>query len=519
MKTTSVIQLFSLLYGGTPGMSISVSNERGQNLYSDNRRQINLETVSRQSGSKALHSIPTLAFGIDLVAIAITILLALIGRDHMGLFAHDASDVAVQVNLAAPIMAVGWLGALAIFGAYESRFFGAGTDEYRRATSGTLVALGLTGVGCYLMQFHLSRGFFVLTALIGVLLVIAGRWLLRNAIKSARRNGSLLRRVLIVGSSSHVDDVARVLKREDWLGYDVVGALVPDATPTTPTGVPVLGDAAQVVTTANEVAADVVFFAGGAVSSATHMRQVAWDLEHSDTQIVVAPSLTDVSRERIHVRPVGGLPLIHLEKPKSAAAMRRAKRTFDIVGSSVLLLLSAPVFLFAAAQIRFNDRGPVFFKQERIGQGAKPFRCWKFRTMVINADDLLAELHREQGTDNGVFSKVKADPRVTKPGRWLRRLSLDELPQVINVLRGDMSLVGPRPQVAREVALYDSAMSRRLHVRPGMTGLWQVSGRSDLSLEEAIRLDLYYVDNWSMLRDLSILARTWGAVLGCRGAY
>ncbi len=161
----------------------------------------------------------------------------------------------------------------------------------------------------------------------------------------------------------------------------------------------------------------------------------------------------------------------------------------------------------------------MFFKQVRIGQDAKPFRCWKFRTMVTDAEARLTAIHDAQGSEKGVFVKIKDDPRVTRPGRWLRRLSLDELPQLVNVLRGDMSLVGPRPQVAHEVALYDSAMARRLHVRPGMTGLWQVSGRSDLTLAEAIRLDLYYVDNWSMTQDLSILARTFGAVVASRGAY
>ena len=163
--------------------------------------------------------------------------------------------------------------------------------------------------------------------------------------------------------------------------------------------------------------------------------------------------------------------------------------------------------------------GSDLFRQQRIGRGGVTFGCWKFRTMVIDAESQLAQLHEELGVEAGVFAKIKGDPRITPPGRWLRRLSLDELPQLVNVLRGDMSLVGPRPQVADEVALYDHAMARRLHVRPGMTGLWQVSGRSDLSLEEAIRLDLYYVDNWSMIQDLNILFRTIRAVFGSSGAY
>jgi exopolysaccharide biosynthesis polyprenyl glycosylphosphotransferase len=235
--------------------------------------------------------------------------------------------------------------------------------------------------------------------------------------------------------------------------------------------------------------------------------------------VIIAPGLTDVSRERVEVRPVGGLPLLHLEKPRTAAAVRRAKRTFDFVGSLLLILLLSPLLLVAAAQVWLHDRGPILFRHQRIGRGGETFDCLKFRTMVIDAEARMAEVLKERGADQCVFVKIKDDPRITPPGRWLRRFSLDELPQLFNVLRGDMSLVGPRPQVEDEVALYDDTMARRLHVRPGMTGLWQVSGRSDLSLEEAIRLDLYYVDNWSMVQDLTILARTFRAVVGSHGAY
>ena len=448
-----------------------------------------------------------------------TVVLAGVGRDHLAFLPTSSADFAPRVAMAAPAIAIAWVLVIAAFGGYGHRIFGAGTDEYRSVLSATFFTCALTGIGCYVMQFPLSRGFFVLVFLVGMPLLVSGRVGLRRSVRSARRNGALQQRVLIVGSSAHVDDVAAVLERESWLGYQVIGALTPAPAWCTPAGVRVLGEPRAVADQARAADADIVFFAGGAVESASQLRQIAWDLEHSSTQVVIAPSLTDVSRERIQVRPVGGLPLIHLEKPRSAHAMRQAKRTFDIVGSLMLLLVSSPVFAYAALQIWLHDRGPVFFKQVRIGQEAKPFRCLKFRTMVTDAEARLAAIHDEQGSEIGVFVKIKDDPRVTRPGRWLRRLSLDELPQLVNVLRGDMSLVGPRPQVAHEVARYDSAMARRLHVRPGMTGLWQVSGRSDLTLAEAIRLDLYYVDNWSMTQDLSILARTFGAVVASRGAY
>ena len=215
---------------------------------------------------------------------------------------------------------------------------------------------------------------------------------------------------------------------------------------------------------------------------------------------------------------MGGLPLIHIEPPTWSDASRWGKRTFDLVGSSLLILAFAPLLAFTALQVKAHDRGPVFFRQIRTGKDGEAFSCLKFRTMCVDAEARLAALHAQTGYTGGLF-KMQDDPRVTRPGRWLRRFSIDELPQLFNVWRGDMSLVGPRPPLPIEVEKYDADASRRLHVRPGMTGLWQVSGRSDLTYAEAIRLDLYYVDNWSMVQDLAILTRTLGAVLASRGAY
>ena len=377
----------------------------------------------------------------------------------------------------------------------------------------------MVGIACYLVQFQLPRGFFVLAFLVGLPVTVLGRLVLRRSVQRARRRGALQHRVVIAGSEGHIDEIASVLRRESWLGYDVVGALTPEigSRETTHSGIPLLGSCATIAQAALNAEADVVFLVGGAFSSSTEMRRLAWELEHEDVQVVIAPSVTDVSSERVSVRPVGGMPLIHLEKPRSADAVRRAKRTFDILGSLGLILVFSPVLLFAALHIRTHDDGPILFRQTRVGRDGEPFRVWKFRTMVTNAEQLLAHLHQEQGYEGGLFKMD--DPRVTAPGRWLRRFSLDEMPQLFNVLRGDMSLVGPRPPLTHEVAQYDDDMARRLRVRPGMTGLWQVSGRSDLSWSEAIRLDLYYVDNWSMVQDLTILARTFGAVFGSRGAY
>ncbi|MDO3396329.1 sugar transferase [Nocardioides sp. SOB44] len=479
----------------------------------------NTQTLTSASPHRLLRYLPASALLIDALLVAVVGLVAIVGRRELDVFASSA-QVESQLAVAGPLMIAGWIAMLAILGAYHRDVFGAGTDEYRRVLNASLLAAGVTGVGSYLVKFELSRGFFILAYGLGVPALLFGRFALRRALHSARRRGLLRQRVLIAGSRSHIDEVARVLAREPWLGYEVIGALTPeyDLSEETATGLPVVGNANEATTLAKAYSADSIFFTGGAVGSSSQFRQAVWDLEHESIQVVIAPSVTDISNERIRIRPVGGLPLMHIEPPTWTDASRWGKRLFDSLGSLGLILAFSPVFLLAATQVKLHDRGPIFFKQTRIGKDGREFQCFKFRTMVQNAESMVAELQEQQGQSALLF-KMKDDPRITPPGRWMRRLSVDELPQLFNVLLGHMSLIGPRPQVAREVALYDDSMSRRLHVRPGMTGLWQVSGRNDLTAEEAIRLDLYYVDNWSMLQDISILAKTLGAVLSSRGAY
>jgi exopolysaccharide biosynthesis polyprenyl glycosylphosphotransferase len=468
-----------------------------------------------------LRYIPMVAFGTDLVLITFSVFAAILGRESLA-FAVNVRDAHVgrALEVAGPVMIIGWVLMIFILGGYRPQVFGAGLDEYKRTINASMFTAAAVGIGCFLIRFQLSRGFFVLAFLIGIPVLVLGRFLLRRSVHRARKLGSLQHRVVIAGAEGHVDEIAAVLGREKWLGYNVIGALTPEPgdRSSTHSGVPLLGSSHSIAQVAIDAEADVVFLAGGAFDSSVEMRRLAWDLEHEEIAVVIAPSVTDVSSERISVRPVGGLPLIHLEKPRSQDAVRRAKRTFDIVGTVGLMLLFSPVFAFSALRIWAYDRGPVLFRQTRVGRDGAAFYCWKFRTMVTNAEELLADLHTQQGYTGGLF-KMEHDPRITTPGKWLRRFSLDELPQLFNVLKGDMSLVGPRPPLRHEVAQYDDAMARRLRVRPGMTGLWQVSGRSDLAWSEAIRLDLYYVDNWSMFQDLTILARTFGAVFRSRGAY
>ncbi|GCD90680.1 sugar transferase [Nocardioides sp. LS1] len=477
------------------------------------------ERIASTTPSRALRYLPATAFVLDLAVMLGIGTVAILGRAHLAVF-DNATDVSSSLRVAGPLMMVGWLLAISTAGGYTRNVFGAGTDEYRRVLNASLVAAGLAGVGCYLAKFSLSRGFFVLAFALGIPALILGRSLLRRAVHQARRRGALQQRVLIAGSRSHIDEIASVLRREPWLGYHVVGALTPayDLSEETKSGIPVLGHTDEATEVVKEAGVDVIFFAGGGVGSASQMRKFVWEVEQHDVQVVVAPSVTDISSERIRVRPVGGLPLMHIDPPTAIDASRIGKRVFDMVGSLALLLVFAPLFLLTALRVKGHDGGPVLFRQTRIGRDGREFGCLKFRTMVTDAEELLARLHAEHGHGEGLF-KLKEDPRITGPGQWMRRFSIDELPQLVNVLRGEMSLVGPRPPLPREVATYDDDTHRRLRVRPGMTGLWQVSGRSDLSWSEAVRLDLYYVDNWSMLQDLTILSKTVGAVFSSRGAY
>jgi exopolysaccharide biosynthesis polyprenyl glycosylphosphotransferase len=250
------------------------------------------------------------------------------------------------------------------------------------------------------------------------------------------------------------------------------------------------------------------------------LRRLSWALEERDVELIVSPGIIEVAGPRLSIRPVAGLSLLHLERPSASGGRMLGKAVFDKALGALLLLAASPLLLVSAAAVKLSSRGPVFYRQTRIGIDGAEFKMIKFRSMVVGADtqqQALRNLNLDQG--NGMLFKMHDDPRVTRVGKILRRLSLDELPQLINVLRGTMSLVGPRPPLPEEVAAYSDDATRRLKVKPGVTGLWQVSGRSDLTWEESLRLDLRYTDNWSLALDISILWRTFRAVLKGAGAY
>jgi exopolysaccharide biosynthesis polyprenyl glycosylphosphotransferase len=316
--------------------------------------------------------------------------------------------------------------------------------------------------------------------------------------------------------------MSRRMRHESHHGLGIVGACLPPGTHSEPVkGLPpIYGNFDQVAAAVIEAGADTVVVLSCPEIDGAELRRLAWQLERDEIDLIVASTLVDVAGDRTTIRPVDGLPMLHVEHPRLKGSARLVKNLFDRVGAFLLLVAFSPLLLVLALLVRFGPRGrgPAIFRQERVGKDGRPFVLYKFRTMVVNAEARLQELRNLNDSDGELF-KMRQDPRVTPVGRWLRRLSLDELPQLMNVVKGDMSLVGPRPPLAREVAGYPDDMRRRLVVKPGLTGLWQVSGRSDLSWEESMRLDVTYVENWSLAMDVAILARTVKAVVRSSGAY
>ncbi|WUJ26937.1 sugar transferase [Micromonospora sp. NBC_00389] len=419
-----------------------------------------------------------------------------------------------------------WMVALTLNRAYETRHLFVGNDEYARVFRSGLALTATLAVVSLAFDFRLARGYVIIAMPLVIVAGVAMRYLARQRLHRSWARGERLHRVILVGHEVAVAEMTRRLRRERFHGLGVVGACLPHrpaesaerrAAGSLP---PILGTFEHVASAVGRVGADTVVVLSCPEIAGAALRRLGWQLERDDVDLIVASNLVDVAGDRTTIRPVDGLPMLHVEHPRLKGGRRVVKAVFDRVSALLLLILAAPVLLAIALLVRLNPDagGPAIFHQVRVGKNGRPFIIYKFRTMYVDAEDRLEELLSPNETDGGLF-KMRDDPRVTPVGRWLRRLSLDELPQLVNVLKGDMSLVGPRPPLPREVAGYPADMRRRLVVKPGLTGLWQVSGRSDLSWEESIRLDLSYVENWSLAMDMAILVRTLSAVVRSSGAY
>ncbi|WP_420369724.1 sugar transferase [Curtobacterium sp. L1-20] len=421
----------------------------------------------------------------------------------------------------APAIVVVWMGLLAVFRTRDPRITGVGGDEYRRLLTASLVAGAVVAVVAYAASIDLARGYVAVAFPLGLLFLALGRKALRTALVRRRARGERLQDVLLVGDAEDVRYVGRRIAATPTAGYRV-RAVVTDCLPAGDdidldgAVVPVLGGVDAVLDLAQAERVSAVVVAGAVRGGHERLRRLGWQLEERGVELVVSSPLADIAAGRVHERPVDGLPLMHVETPDYRR--RLGKRALDVVGAGLGLLLLAPVFALVAVVIRADDRGPVLFRQTRVGRGGREFSILKFRTMCTDAEDRVAAL-APSNEGAGPLFKMKDDPRVTRVGAVLRRTSLDELPQLWNVFTGSMSLVGPRPALPREVALYEDFADRRLLVTPGMTGLWQISGRSNLDWADGLRLDLHYVENWSFVHDVVILARTIPSVLRSRGAY
>jgi exopolysaccharide biosynthesis polyprenyl glycosylphosphotransferase len=412
-----------------------------------------------------------------------------------------------------------WIGAVGFMRAYEPRFLYSGREEFRRVMHAAL-AVGVAGaLISYTLHLQLSRQYLLTLTAVVLTSTVVGRYGHRVVLRVQRGAGSgWTRKVVVAGHDDEVRAVVSDLRRLPEHGYEVVGVCLVEETEAAPYGVPVTTGITRIAEAARQRSADGVVVLPCHHLGPSGLRRLGWDLERDGTQMFVAPGLLDVARQRATLAPVGHLALLHVDHPELSGARRIIKEAFDRTVAALALIVLLPVLGLFMLAVRLDSPGPVFFRQERVGRSHENFMLWKFRTMVVDAEHLRESLMGQNEAD-GMLFKIRNDPRVTRVGRFMRRYSLDELPQLVNVLVGHMSLVGPRPPLPAEVQGYEDDVRRRMVVKPGITGLWQVSGRSDLPWDEAVRLDLVYVENWSLAMDLAILWRTWRAVVAHDGAY
>ena len=435
----------------------------------------------------------------------------------------EAADVHLTfVTLGALLVPV-WVILLSSEGLYDSDHLNWGSGELTRVARG--LALGV--VALILMTYALklpglSRAWTLLLWVLATQFVIGGRIIQRAIMGAARRRGRWLRPTLIVGSNAEAADVIRILKASKVEGLVPIGCLASSQAEKLSLDwcaddVPCLGTAREIPSVIENYPVDTVIIASSAFDHDVLARIIA-ELRTLDVDVNVSSGLFEVLTSRVHVREIGGVPVIKVRGLSLSRRNLLIKRAFDLLFAWIGVLAGLPLWLVLILAIKCESKGPVFYRQTRIGKAGRRFAMLKFRSMVEDADERLNELHAVNEASGPLF-KMKDDPRITALGRRMRRFSIDEFPQLLNVIKGDMSLVGPRPPLPHEVERYSEHDWRRLEVLPGMTGLWQVSGRSSLTFDEMVRLDLFYIENWSVGLDLALLMRTVPAVFSCRGAY
>jgi exopolysaccharide biosynthesis polyprenyl glycosylphosphotransferase len=453
----------------------------------------------------------------DVLAVSLSGIAAVLLRFGSDSFLHHT----ISYYVVAGDVALAWMGCLALSRCYELRFLTEGPEEYKRVGNASLRLFGVLGFLAYATKTDVARGFVLVFFPLGLLALLMGRWIVRLLLARAREEGRAFHRVVVVGRFAAVQELITQLENDKRHGFRVVGACVSGApdSPGSVLGVPVLGTITGVRRAVLERGADTVAVAGSPELTGEALRRLSYDLEGSGIDLLVSPALLNVTGNRISIRPVGGVPLLHVDEPELDGARKLVKMLFDRGTSILLLTLLSPLLLVLMIGVKLTSRGPALFRQTRVGRDGELFSLLKLRTMQIDAEARLQDLLQHNESAGGMLFKLKDDPRVTPLGRFLRKWSLDELPQLVNVFAGQMSMVGPRPPLPTEVERYEGHAHRRLLVKPGITGLWQVSGRSDLSWEDTVRLDLQYVENWSLGLDMAVMAKTLLAVFRSAGAY
>jgi exopolysaccharide biosynthesis polyprenyl glycosylphosphotransferase len=426
-----------------------------------------------------------------------------------------AIDPRLAVYAMPPVISLLWLGLLALRGSFDRRIIGLGTEEIRRVTSATLLTFAVVAGISYLIRADISRAYAFVSLPLGLVLIVSSRFLWRGWLYRRRARGDFMYRTVVVGGGAGVGELERRLTDNSYAGYQVTARYV--APLTGGAGLTDWLDGLDDLLASEHATALALSLPPSDALASEAIHQIAWRIEGRAIELLMAPAVLDITGPRLSVRPAAGLPLLHLNEAVLSRSQAFSKRALDIIGAAVLLVLLSPVLLACTVAVRVSSRGPVVFRQRRIGRGGEEFTVLKFRTMVDGADAMRAGLRDTSGGNDPMF-KLAGDPRITATGAFLRRWSLDELPQLVNVIRGHMSLVGPRPHPLDDVDRYEAEAYRRLALKPGLTGLWQVQGRSELSWREALHLDMYYVETWTLSGDLVLLARTVRAVVQGRGA-
>lgn len=425
-------------------------------------------------------------------------------------FLHARATLAWTVAFWAPIFAAYHL--------YDRRRLGSPAEEARQVLHAVCVATGSVVVFTFFAGVELERGSVAAIWATCLLTVGIVRLVMRKVAHRLNSRGFTAVRAVVVGVNDEARTLARILQRQRWRGYDVAGFVaVEPAGSASVDGRPVLGSVEDIAAVLDRTDAGTVLIAGSAVSSETRS-ELDRQLQASNVEVQVSLGLPNLAASRLSVQGIDGLAMLSVQPKRLSRRQVVGKRMFDLVTAVTLVILTAPVTALIALAVRLSGPGPVLFRQVRVGEGGRPFTLFKFRSMVVHTEVHLDELTSRNQAD-GLLFKMADDPRVTRVGRILRRLSLDELPQLLNVIRGEMSLVGPRPALLQEARRYDEQLRNRLRVKPGLTGLWQVNGRHALPFEDYVRYDLFYVENWSLSLDLYIMAKTIPALFSRQGAY